>query len=379
MVKNERVNSVDILKGLVMVLMAIDHIRVYSGISAGSQELGEFLTRWITHFCAPAFVFFAGTSIYFMGRKFADKAKLSKQLIIRGLLLVFMELTVLRFFWTFNLNITEFVLAGVIWMLGWCMVIMALLIRLKPKIVGAIGLFLVFFQHLFSKVPPLIPDSVKGDLVPFLRFIYPTGFENPREDTVVVLYVLVPWIGVMACGYLFGSIFQMTKEARKKLCVGIGSAMIVLFLAIGIYETNNAPESGPFLQALLSQQKYPASILFLMMTMGPLILAIPFLENVRNRFTDFLSLFGKVPLFYYIIHIPLIHVSALAVQLVTDGSFNNAWFDYAPFTFVPAESTWQLSTLYLVFVVDVLLLYFACKWYLKYKQSHPHLHLLRYI
>src|SRR5688572_1930595 len=148
-----RIQSVDILRGLVMVLMAIDHVRVYSGVPAGGPEAGVFFTRWITHFCAPGFAFLAGTSAFLYGIKIADQAKLARYLVTRGLMLVVLELTAIRFFWAFNVNYAEFVLAGVIWMLGWCMVLLAALTWLRPKVVGIIGVTIILVQQLFGFVP----------------------------------------------------------------------------------------------------------------------------------------------------------------------------------------------------------------------------------
>src|SRR5215471_13392485 len=139
----ERVPSVDILRGLVMVLMAIDHVRVYSGVPAGGPTAGVFFTRWVTHFCAPAFVFFAGTAAFLYGRKVGDKRTLARYLVTRGLLLVALELTVIRFFWTFSFDFAHFALAGVIWMLGWCMVLLAGLIWLPTRVVGVLGLLTI--------------------------------------------------------------------------------------------------------------------------------------------------------------------------------------------------------------------------------------------
>src|SRR5262245_39462551 len=168
-----RIVSLDIVRGLVMVLMAIDHVRVYAGVPAGGPDPAVFFTRWVTHFCAPGFVFFAGTSAFLYGNKLGDIPLLKRYLFTRGLLLVFLDLTLIRFGWNFNLNYSEFVLAGVIWMLGWCIVFMALVIGLKPKTVGIIGLLIVLLQQLFGLVGRVLPESIGG----FWEFIYTSGHE----------------------------------------------------------------------------------------------------------------------------------------------------------------------------------------------------------
>jgi uncharacterized membrane protein len=167
----QRIRSIDVLRGAIIVLMAIDHVRVYSGMPAGGTEPGIFFTRWITHFCAPGFAFLAGTSAFLYGEKIKNKNLLSRYLLTRGLLLVLLELTLIRFEWTFNFDYAVFTLAGVIWMLGWCMVLMALLVRLEPNIVGITGVAIIIFQQAFKYVPMILPQSMQEPLSQFWNFI----------------------------------------------------------------------------------------------------------------------------------------------------------------------------------------------------------------
>src|SRR5215510_135164 len=179
-----RIRSVDVLRGAIIVLMAIDHVRVYSGLPAGGPEPGIFFTRWVTHFCAPGFAFFSGTAAFLYGLKLNNKNALSRFLLSRGLLLVFLELTLIRFFWIFNLDFANFILAGVIWMLGWCMVIMAALVRLKAKTVGIIGVLMILVQQVFAKAPLLIPEGSRQQFGRFWEFIYSSGFDGPPGITI---------------------------------------------------------------------------------------------------------------------------------------------------------------------------------------------------
>ncbi len=376
----ERIGSIDILRGAVMVLMAIDHVRVYSGLPAGGLDPGIFFTRWVTNFCAPAFVFFAGSAAFLYGNKLQDTKVLTRFLLTRGLMLVMLELTLIRLGWTFNFNYSEFVLAGVIWMLGWCMILLALLVKLQARTVGIIGLAIVFFQQIFSLVPAMLPDSLKESVGGFWEFFYSSG-SQPLPG-ISILYVLIPWVGVMAAGYGFGTIMLLEPEKRKKLCLRIGLSTTILFLIIGsvsILTKPSAPEVTPFIFRLLNQQKYPASQLFLMMTLGPMIALLPLLENARGRVADVLTIFGRVPFFYYLLHIPLIHISALFVNLLRTGDMHQEWYAYAPFTSIPEGSRWSLLLLYLIFMIDIVLLFFACRWYTKYKFSHPEHKWLKYI
>jgi len=375
-----RVQSIDILRGAVMILMAIDHVRVYSGLPSGGLDPGIFFTRWITHFCAPAFVFFAGTAAFFHGKKLNDAKAFARFLVTRGLMLIILELTLIRFGWTFNLNFSEFILAGVIWMLGWCMVLMALLVHFRPTVIGIIGLAIIFLQQLFSFIPRALPASLKSSIGGFLEFIYSSGLQ-PLPG-ISILYVIVPWIGVMAAGYGFGTILQMESERRKKLCLQIGLSATLLFVVVGtmIILSKPTPENAPpFIFRLLNQQKYPASQLYLMMTLGPTIAFIPLAEKARGWIGKTLNIFGRVPFFYYLLHIPLIHITALVVNFVRVGAMHQEWYASAPFISIAEESRWSLALLYLVFAIDIIILYAACRWYVKYKFSHPENKWVKYI
>ena len=375
-----RIKAIDVLRGAIMVLMAIDHVRVYSGQPAGGPEPGIFFTRWITHFCAPGFVFLAGTSAFLYGRKLRSKAKLARYLITRGLLLVILELTLIRFAWTFNFNYSEFVLAGVIWMLGWCMILMAAFIWLRPWIAGIAGLAIIAGQQLFKYIPKLLPTTAQNSFGPLWEFIYPSGFEPVQG--VTVLYVLVPWIGVMAAGYGFGLILLLEPQKRNRVCRWIGWLAILLFIIVGsitILRQPSTPDAQPFIFQLLNQRKYPASVLYILMTLGPLIVLIPNAEKMRGWIANVLTTFGRVPFFYYLLHIPLIHVSALVVNFIREGNMQQELYATAPYTWMPPEQQWNLALLYLVFIVDVVILYFVCRWYEKYKFSHPEIKWMKYI
>ena len=357
-----RIQSVDIIRGAVMVLMAIDHVRVYSGIPAGGPDAGVFFTRWITHFCAPAFVFLAGASAFLYGSKLADKGPLVKFLITRGLLLVVLELTVIRLAWTFNFDYRHFTLAGVIWMLGWCMVLLAGLVRLPVKVVGIIGLAIIFLQQMFRFPAQVLPQQARW----IWEFIYPAGAAESVPG-ISILYVLVPWIGVMAAGYAFGALLlRESIEERRRLCLRIGLSATVLFLIGGGLTVflNPAPANAqPMLFRLLNQQKYPASQLFLLMTLGPTIALMPLAERALGWAAGALETFGRVPMFYYLLHIPLIHVAALGVTFLREGSVHPEWYASAPFTYLPPEHRWGLPLLYLVWAIVVAILYVLCRWF----------------
>jgi len=377
--KTERIRSIDVLRGAIVVLMAIDHVRVYSGLPAGGPSPGIFFTRWVTHFCAPGFVFFAGASAFLYGLKLNDKKALSRFLLSRGLLLVFLELTLIRFFWTFNFDYASFTLAGVIWMLGWCMVIMAALVKLRAKAVGIIGIVIILIQQVFAQVPHIIPGSSRQQFGWFWEFIYSSGLEGPPG--ISILYVIVPWIGVMAAGYGFGLMLVKEQKVRNKICWWIGIASIILFLIVGsiIALRSDNQTNAPFLFRLLNQQKYPPSQLFLLMTLGPLIALVPFAEKAKGWLSNTLQVFGRVPMFYYLLHIPLIHLSALLVNTFFWGSPHQEFYHTSPYTQMPENYRWSLGLLYLVFFLVEVILFFSCRAYGNYKKNHTEKKWLRYI
>lgn len=361
-----RVTSIDIIRGVVMVLMAIDHVRVYSGVPAGGAAAGVFFTRWVTHFCAPVFVFCAGVSAYLMVAKAfregdgSGTPALSRFLVTRGLLLVLLEPTVIRLSWTFSVDYSQFLLAGVIWMLGVCMMLMAALVWLPLRAIVAFGILVVFGQDLLAALPR----------VPVTQFVY-FGGEIPVAGgpAITVLYAIVPWIGVMALGYGFGVILTQPPAARDRLCLQIGltaGAVFVLLAGVAAFVSGPGEGGKPFLFRLLDQRKYPASQLFLLMTLAPAIVLIPYADRVRGAVARMFEIFGRVPMFYYLLHIPVIHALSLAVWYARDGSTHSAAFLTAPYVWMP-DARWPLWLLYVVFAASVAVLYPPCRWYAEYK------------
>jgi uncharacterized membrane protein len=354
-----------------MILMAIDHVRVYSGLPPGGTTPGIFFTRWITHFCAPAFIFLAGTSAYFYGRRHAD---LSGFLFKRGLWLILLELTVIRVAWTFNVDFEHYLLAGVIWVIGWCMILMAGLVRLPLPAVAAIGVAIIALHN--AVMPPLLPY-----LPVWFRSILYTAFLDPPLGPLIVLYSIIPWIGVMAAGYVFGRILTLDPDRRRRLCYGIGlgaTALFVLLRATNYYGDPlpwTADIEMPVLLSFLNTTKYPASFSFLLMTLGPTIALMPLLDGARCTVARWIAVFGRVPFFYYVLHIPLIHALALVISWIREGRVNPWLFANHPMGNPPPPDgyTWSLGLLYLVWAVTVVILYFPCRWFadLKARRKDP--------
>jgi uncharacterized membrane protein len=367
-----RIGSLDIVRGAVMVLMAIDHVRVYSGLPAGGPAAGIFFTRWVTHFCAPAFVFLAGTSAFLYGRTRTTR-ELSRYLLKRGAWLVVLELTVIRVAWTFNLDFAHYMLLGVIWMIGVCMIVMAPLVRLSTKSLAAFGLVVVFAQNLLAPIARTVTLGAVWQVI-YFGGVFRLGEQGPR---VAVLYSIVPWIGVMAVGYAFGEILEKDSAERRSLCLRIGLAATAAFVIVGsavviLGPPAPAARSMPALFRLLNQQKYPASQLFLLMTLGPTVALLPAAERMRGRLAAALATFGRVPFFYYLLHIPAIHAAAVVVSAIREGR-PNAWlFGNHPMMPppVPPGYTWSLALLYFVFAFVVGLLYVPCAWFAGVKARH---------
>jgi uncharacterized membrane protein len=365
----QRFASVDIVRGAVMVLMAIDHVRVFSGVPAGGPTPGIFFTRWITNFCAPAFIFLAGTSAFLYGRRHAD---LSRFLLLRGLWLVLLELTVIRVGWTFNLDFSTYLLAGVIWAIGWCMVLMAGLVRLPVAVVGCAGVAMIALHNaVMPALAPLLP--------PPLRAVLYTAFQDPPIGPLIVLYSLVPWIGVMAAGYGFGRLMTLEPARRDRMCYAIGGASILLFLLLRSLNVYGDPRPWttdgriPAAIAFINTTKYPASLSFLLMTLGPTIALMPWLERTQGAVARWLTVFGRVPFFFYLLHIPLIHALAVGVSVVRQGQVSPWLFTNHPMGNPPPPDgyTWSLGLLYLIWALAIAILYPACRWLADLKARRP--------
>ena len=381
-----RVASIDLIRGAVMVLMAIDHVRVYSGVPAGGPTPGVFFTRWVTHFCAPAFIFLAGTSAFFYGRRHSD---LSRHLLVRGAWLVFLELTFLRVAWTFNFDFKQYELAGVIWVIGWCMILMGGFVKLPIHVIASFGLLIIGAHNLMdARIGPIIEGLDSNRFSALWKIAYVGFFAGPVQfgphgPNLIVLYSIVPWIGVMAAGFAFGKILVLEPLRRNQLCLLVGFSAIALFLILrgwNLYgdprpwhagPSGNGGPQMPALLAFLNTTKYPASLNFLLMTLGPMIAMIPALEGTRGWAAQQLTVFGRVPFFFYMLHIPLIHALALVVSKIRMGYVSPWLFTNHPMgnSRPPDGYVWSLSALYAEWGVVIVLLYFACQWFVGVKAS----------
>jgi uncharacterized membrane protein len=383
-----RLDSVDLLRGIIMVVMSLDHLREFLTYLAFTPEdltrtwPALFFTRWITHFCAPLFFFLAGTGAYLRRTRGRSGAEMSRFLLTRGLWLVFLEMTVLGFGWTFR----PWFFAGVIWALGFSMVILAGVVRLPFKAIAALGLGMILLHNLLDNIQP----QSFGKAGFLWSFLHAPGFLpiDPKHGLLIVLYVLIPWVGVMAAGYALGAVLNLPAERRRKLLIAIGATATVLFVilrATNVYgnpTTTPFPGAGPFvpqhspvmsLLAFLNVEKYPPSLQFLLMTLGPGILALAAFDRVRasrNSLARVSIVFGRVPFFYYVIHIYLAHLIAVGVALGFHHPLDRIL--HGGFMFSPPEPGYGhgLPFIYLVWILMNVALYFPCRWYAEYKRTH---------
>ena len=391
--KVKRIESIDLLRGIVIVIMALDHVRdyfhagnyLYDPTDMTQTNAPVFFTRWITHFCAPVFVFLAGTSAFLVGER-KTKKQLSQFLLKRGLWLMLLELTLINFAWSFN-PAFPFCRLQVIWVLGLGMVIMSALIYLPQKMILALGLFMLFTHNLLDNIHAngnSLPDFLWGVLHERKRFtiggyIFSTG------------YPIIPWLSIMMLGYSFGVLYKkgMDADLRKKMLLMIGGTAIVLFLLIrGI---NSYGDMRPWavqhsfiltICSFLNVTKYPPSLLYALMTLGPALVMLVLLEKSLSRPGNFLIRIGRVPMFFYILHLFLIHLLAIGAVVLS----GRPWTDMIFVTNMNAkDSPWligygySLAATYLVWILVVALLYPLCKWYDSYKTRHKEKWWLSYL
>jgi len=380
---NVRITSIDLLRGIVMIIMALDHARDYFhaySLYFDPSDLNHttpaiFFTRWITHFCAPVFVFLAGTSA-FLTRQKKSKKELSLFLLKRGLWLMLLEVTLVSFGWFFN-PIFSLQVLQVIWVLGIGMIVLAALIHLPKNVIFAIGILLVFGHNLLDNI------HVQGNTMTAFAWseLHEFNIFKFKGITIYAAYPIIPWIGVMALGYCLGSLYQPTfnTKTRKRILLWMGVFGILLFLLLrfsNIYGDPNkwATQSSATLSILsfLNTFKYPPSLLFLLMTLSPALLFLASSEKIWNRFTQVVSTYGRVPLFYYLVHIYLLHLLAMmAAELTgftwTDMVFTNRWITEQPSL---RGYGFSLPIVYLIWLSTVIVLYPLCKRYDSYKQNN---------
>lgn len=387
-----RVRSVDLLRGLVMIIMALDHVRdyfhadafLYDPLDLEKTSVLLFFTRWVTHFCAPVFMFLAGTSAFFIGQR-KTKKELSVFLVKRGVWLVLLELTIVNFGWNFNFTFPNIYFI-VIWALGISMIVLSLLIHLPLRLILVIGIAIVAGHNLLDNV------HVKGDTLPAFGWslLHESNFFFWQGKNILIGYPVLPWIGIMTLGYCFGSLYTSNYDAakRKKILISLGLGAIALFFILrltNIYgdAAHWSRQQSAFLSflAILKTSKYPPSLLYVLMTIGPALLFLAFTEKINTAASRVISVYGRVPMFYYLLHIFLIHLLAMLFTGLFTNNDWKVWILDQPLWFDESlkGNGFSLGVVYLVWAFVVISLYPLCKWYDQYKQSHKEKWWLSYL
>lgn len=377
----KRISSIDFTRGLVMLVMVLDHVRDLMHIDSvtitptdlSKTTAAVFLTRFVTHFCAPIFVFLAGSSAFLSLQNAANLEQKQGFLLKRGLWLILLEFTVVNFGVWFDLGFHLY-LFQVIAAIGFGFIVLSFLSRLSPKIVGGIGLFIIASHNLF----PLIPIEQGSILKTILTPLFSTTAIPLTTNTVLVMgYPPVPWIGILLAGFGFGMLFKRPQHERKSIFLKIGLVLTALFLVlrfINIYGDPapwSAQKSSLFsVLSFINITKYPPSLIFCLLTLGVMFLVLALAERIENRFTNFIAVYGKTPLFFYLIHWYIIHPLLLIILFFQGISWTAMDFTSGNFGRPKGlESGLSLGLVYLIWIAVVLLLYYPCKRYWAYKAN----------
>jgi uncharacterized membrane protein len=393
-----RIDSIDLLRGIVMVVMMLDHTRdfVHSGAfhfdptDLTKTTIAVFLTRWITHYCAPVFVFLAGTGAYLQVARGKSKRELSRFLVTRGMWLVFLEFTVVRLGFFFSLDYRFLGVLQVIWVIGVSMIVLAALIHLPLKVIAGFGIAMIALHNLLDRFrvqgwsgPGSVVPGYGAKLwmiahQPFEGFPV-LGFSIP---VVFVIYPLIPWVGVMAAGYAFGALYQKDAAWRRRVLLAIGSAMTAMFIVLRAVDVYGDPAKWSRQKSMMftalsfvNTTKYPPSLLFLLMTLGPAIIALAWFEpggsaklagaeSILDKLRQALVTFGRVPLFFYILQWYTAHSIAIVVGFIAGQPVAHQWASpIDKFNSTPTGVGFRLWVVYVCWAIGILLLYPLCKWF----------------
>jgi uncharacterized membrane protein len=385
----QRVNAVDLLRGVVMVIMLLDHTREFVHADALNFDPTDltrthtllFFTRWITHFCAPVFVFLAGTGAFLQGARGKSKTELSKFLVTRGLWLILLELTIVRALVWFNVDYHFALQLQVIWAIGVAMILLAGLIYLPLRAIATISIVMIVLHNTLDgiRVPPVAPGTVGPGLAGFVWMVlHQPGvvFFTPTIHGLV-LYPLIPWIGVLTAGYCFGAVYQWEPERRRRFLLKLGSVMLIGFVvlrAINLYGDPlrwSVQKNAVFtLLSFLNVLKYPPSLLFLLMTLGVAILALPWFERVeQGRLSRIFITFGRVPLLFYLGQWVSAHVLGIVAGLLAGQPVG---WQFSGFLEQPRPNPGNLGfslwVVYLCWLIGLLALYPICRWFAEVKR-----------
>jgi len=388
--KSSRIETIDLLKGFVMILMALDHTRdyfhsvafLYDPLDANYTTIPIYLTRWITNFCAPVFCLLAGVSVYFVSLRKAKK-ELSIFLVKRGFWLIFLEFTIVNFSWYFDLEFKNLELL-VIWSLGVSMLALAALIHLPKKVILLFSLILIFGHNLLDSI------HFEGNVLwSILHEV--SGFLITDNWNFYVGYPIIPWIAVMSLGYYIGDIYNKTFDVnkRKRILNYLGFGSIAVFLIFRFFNFYGNPTDWVSMEtftqtamSFMNVHKYPPSLLYLLITLGPAFLYLAYSEKCKGSIVNFFTTFGRVPFLFYILHIYLIHLLALIMAEITGFGWRtmilDLWVTEDP-TFKDHGYGFDLWVVYTAWILVIACLYPICKKYDLYKSNNKQKWWLSYL
>ncbi len=364
-----RIDSVDLLRGIVMVVMALDHVRDFLTIARfdpldlTQTTAAYFFTRWITHFCAPVFVFLAGTGAFLSSTRGRTTPQLSKFLLTRGLWLIFVELTFVRLGWLYSFD-TSIIFVQVIWAIGWSMIFLSGLVYLSTGAIATIGISMIALHNLLDGIQPESFGSFSWLWMTLhVQGVYPLS----PGHVYMSFYPLIPWLGVMASGYAFGSLFQMESSRRRVVLIRLGLGLTAGFLIVrglnvygDLVPWSSQETTFRTVLSFLNTTKYPPSLSFLLMTLGPSILFLGLVDRGFASPFKPIIVFGRVPMFYYVIHLYVIHAAAVlagVIQGYDAGTFFSIFLNF------PSDYGFNLFVVYGVWIGIVVLLYPVCRWF----------------
>jgi uncharacterized membrane protein len=391
-----RLGSIDLLRGLVMIVMVLDHTRDFvhaGGLTSDPTNLANttpmlFMTRWVTHYCAPIFVFLAGVGAYLQHSRGMTRRDLSRFLLTRGLWLIVLEATVIRITTWFNVDYSYLMTLQVIWTLGVSMIVLAALIYLPLRVIAVFGLAMIVLHNAFDGIRVMSwqgPGSPAPSVVAKLWILMhqPAEFFPVLGDgspVVFVVYPLVPWIGVIAAGYVFGSIYTLDPARRRTLLLQLGLGLIATFVVIRATNLYGDPRPWSMQPSVLftmfsfvNTTKYPVSLLYLLMTIGPALLALAWFESrTPSRAEQIVTRVGRVPLFFYLWQWVLAHGLAIAVSAVAGKELG--WYFMTPpaiFAAVPPTAGFDLPIVYLCWATVLAVLIPLSLWFARVKERNP--------
>ena len=383
----KRIQTVDIVRGIVMIIMALDHTRdilhttsvtdLPTNLQTTTPAL--FFTRWVTHLCAPTFVFLSGVSAYLSMINKNDISSSRKFLLRRGIWLIILEFTLVNFGVWFDPHFSVFIF-DVIATIGFGFIILSLLLSLSPKTIFIVGLSIIFLHNLSAFIPAGSSMLQKISMM----LVVPGAIPFGKGGLFIMGYPPIPWLGIMLTGFAAGQLFELTDVQRKLIFFKIGAIALVLFIFVRILNiygdsfawTKQKNLLFTFL-SFINVTKYPPSLVFCLVTLGIMFLLLSWTEGMNNKFTEITKVYGKVPLFYFIIHWYIIHPLMFVIVLLQ--GYKSSDFLFGVNLGRPKGSGVSLGYIYLIWILVVIVLYPICKWYGKYKERHKEKEWLRYL